>query len=62
MQAAEVGNLPAVIYLVGSGADVNVKNDFGGTALYHARNHSRAPDSNEADKIAEYPISKGATE
>jgi hypothetical protein len=62
MQAAEVGNLDAVVYLLAAGADINARNNAGRTALYHARNRSRARDPDTANKIAEYLIARGATE
>jgi ankyrin repeat protein len=55
-QAAERGNFELVRLLVEAGADINAKNKFGRTALYHARR------SNAPDDLIKYLQSKGGVE
>ena len=61
MQATEGGVLEIVTYLVDADDDINARNRFGRTALYHAR-HSLFRDQAVAAEIAGYLESKGAVE
>jgi ankyrin repeat protein len=60
-QAAEAGHLEIVSHLIQAGAEVNARNKFGRTALFHAMHRSHANPETTGRVIA-LLVSKGATE